>query len=132
MPVKYNLAIRKCKSSPFLAPRLKIFHPAGDRTPDLLSQRQTCYHLSQRDERIPNVNTLSIFKKLRALCLSRIFYLDVCILLSVAFAKLPFFNKRVVIFLLAFVGGPGIYKFWAIRLVQFKSPLLLLLLMHDY
>ena len=29
--------------------------PAGDRTPDLLNQRQTCYHLSQRGE--PTINT---------------------------------------------------------------------------
>ena len=47
----YNLAIRKCTSPALLAPRLKIFklkYPAGDRTPDLLDQRQTCYHLSER------------------------------------------------------------------------------------
>ena len=25
---------------------MKIYYPAGDRTPDLLNQRQTCYHLS--------------------------------------------------------------------------------------
>ena len=54
-PVMYNLAIRKCTSPPLLAPRLKIFklkiyYPAGDRTPDLLNQRQTCYHLSQHGE----------------------------------------------------------------------------------
>ena len=30
--------------------QIKIFCPAGDRTPDLLSQRQTCYHLSPRGE----------------------------------------------------------------------------------
>ena len=30
--------------------QIKIYYPAGDRTPDLLDQRQTCYHLSQRDE----------------------------------------------------------------------------------
>ena len=47
--VMYNLAIRKCTSPPLLAPR-KICYPAGDRTPDLLNQRQTCHHLSQRDE----------------------------------------------------------------------------------
>ena len=28
--------------------QIKIYYPAGDRTPDLLNQRQTCYHLSQR------------------------------------------------------------------------------------
>ena len=27
---------------------MKIYYPAGDRTPDLLNQRQKCYHLSQR------------------------------------------------------------------------------------
>ena len=27
--------------------QMKIHYPAGDRTPDLLSQRQACYHLSQ-------------------------------------------------------------------------------------
>ena len=43
----YNLAIRKSTSPPLLAPKLKIYYPAGDRTPDLLNQRQTCYHLSQ-------------------------------------------------------------------------------------
>ena len=26
---------------------MKIYYPAGDRTPDLLNQTQTCYHLSQ-------------------------------------------------------------------------------------
>ena len=30
--------------------QVKIHYPAGDRTPDLLNQRQTCYHLSQRGE----------------------------------------------------------------------------------
>ena len=28
----------------------KIYYPAGDRNPDLLSQSQTCYHLSQHGE----------------------------------------------------------------------------------
>ena len=46
----YNLSIRKCTSPPLLAPRLKIYYPAGDRTPDLLNQRQTCYHLRQCGE----------------------------------------------------------------------------------
>ena len=45
----YNLAIRKCTSPPPLAPRLKIFKLKFT-TPDLLNQRQTCYHLSQRGE----------------------------------------------------------------------------------
>ena len=54
-PVMYNLTIRKCTSPPLLAPSLKIFlmktyHPTGDRIPDLLNQRQACYHLSQRGE----------------------------------------------------------------------------------
>ena len=30
--------------------QMKIYYPAGDRTPDPLNQRQTCYHLSQRAE----------------------------------------------------------------------------------
>ena len=30
--------------------QIKIYYPAGDRTPDLLNQRQTCYHLSQCGE----------------------------------------------------------------------------------
>ena len=29
---------------------MKIYYSAGDRTPDLLNQRQTCYHLSQCGE----------------------------------------------------------------------------------
>ena len=33
----------------------KIYYPAGDRTPDLLNQRQTCYHLSQRGEPTLNI-----------------------------------------------------------------------------
>ena len=28
--------------------QMKIYYPTGDRTPDLLNQMQTCYHLSQR------------------------------------------------------------------------------------
>ena len=51
----YNLAIRKCTSPPPPSPevenfQIKIYYPAGDRTPDLLNQRQTCYLLSQRGE----------------------------------------------------------------------------------
>ena len=30
--------------------QMKIYYLAGDRTPDLLNQRQTSYHLSQRGE----------------------------------------------------------------------------------
>ena len=30
--------------------QMKIYYPAMDQTPDLLNQRQTCYHLSQRGE----------------------------------------------------------------------------------
>ena len=30
--------------------QVKIYYPAADRTPDLLNQRQTCYHLSQCGE----------------------------------------------------------------------------------
>ena len=29
-----------------------MYYPAGDRTPDLLNQRQTCYQLSQRGESV--------------------------------------------------------------------------------
>ena len=48
----YNLAIKKCTSPPLLAPKvenfqIKIYYPAGDRTPVLLNQRQTCSYLSQ-------------------------------------------------------------------------------------
>ena len=46
----YDLTIRKCTSPPLLAPRLKIYYPTRDRTPDLLNQRQTCYYLSQHGE----------------------------------------------------------------------------------
>ena len=30
--------------------QIKIYYPAVDRTLELLNQRQTCYHLSERDE----------------------------------------------------------------------------------
>ena len=30
--------------------QIELYYPAGDRTPNLLNQRQTCYHLSQRGE----------------------------------------------------------------------------------
>ena len=30
--------------------QMKIYYPAKDRTLDLLNQRQTCYHMSQRGE----------------------------------------------------------------------------------
>ena len=42
----YNLAIRMYKYPPLLTKRLKIYL-AGDRTPDPLNQKQTCYHLNQ-------------------------------------------------------------------------------------
>ena len=35
--------------------QIEIYHPARDRTPDLLDQRQTCYHLSQHGEQSRNV-----------------------------------------------------------------------------
>ena len=59
--VMYNLAIRKFTSPPPPSPdvenfQIKIYYPAGYRTPDLLNQRQTCYHLSQRGE--PNVEVI--------------------------------------------------------------------------
>ena len=31
---------------------MKIYYPARDRTPDLLNQRQTCYHLNQRGKQV--------------------------------------------------------------------------------
>ena len=43
-----NLAIRSCTSQLLIAPSLKIVNLAEYCTPDLLNQRQTCYHLSQR------------------------------------------------------------------------------------
>ena len=48
----YNLASRKCTSPPLLAPKLKNFKWKFTIhwTPDLLNQRQTCYHLCQRGE----------------------------------------------------------------------------------
>ena len=42
----YNLAI-SLEVENF---QMKIYYPAGYRTPDLLNQRQTCYDLSQHDE----------------------------------------------------------------------------------
>ena len=32
--------------------QMKIYYPTGDRTPDLLNHRQTCYHVSQRGEQV--------------------------------------------------------------------------------
>ena len=60
-PVMYNLAIRKCTSPPPPSPevenfQMKIYYPAGDRTPDLMNQRQTCYHLSQHGEHLQTCN----------------------------------------------------------------------------
>ena len=54
----YNLAIRKCTSSPLLAPRLKFFKLKFTTLPgiDLLNQRQTCYHLNQCGEQTLKVN----------------------------------------------------------------------------
>ena len=37
--------------------QIKIYYPDGDQTPDLLDQRQTCYHLSQRGEQKLEVDT---------------------------------------------------------------------------
>ena len=45
-----NLAIRfSLEADNF---QIKIYYPVGDRTPDLMNQRQTCYHLSQCGELI--------------------------------------------------------------------------------
>ena len=38
--------------------QMKIYYPAGDRTPDPLNQRQTCYHLSQRGEQLSEAKML--------------------------------------------------------------------------
>ena len=38
----------------------RVCYPAGDRTLDLLNQRQTCYHLSQCGEQNWNINKLNI------------------------------------------------------------------------
>ena len=50
----YNLAIRKCTSPPPPSSEVENVQikidPAGDWIPDLLNQRQICYHLSQRGE----------------------------------------------------------------------------------
>ena len=51
----YNLAIRRCTSPTLLASevenfQMKIYYIAGERTPDLLNQRQACYHLRQHGE----------------------------------------------------------------------------------
>ena len=35
--------------------QIKIYYPAGDRTPDLLNQRQTYYHLNQRGELVASM-----------------------------------------------------------------------------
>ena len=40
--------------------QIKIYYPAGDRTPDLLNQRQTCYHQSQRCE-LTILNVVGVF-----------------------------------------------------------------------
>ena len=44
---------------------MKIYYPAGDRAPDLLNQRQTCYHLSQRGEHIIFYGTLQFSNRKR-------------------------------------------------------------------
>ena len=44
--------------------QIKIYYPAGDWTPNLLNQRQTCYHLSQRSElivRVIEINTVGTY-----------------------------------------------------------------------
>ena len=47
--------------------QMKIYNPAGNQTPDLLNQRQTCYHLSQHGELytyklfVPNANPLHYY-----------------------------------------------------------------------
>ena len=51
----HNLAIRKLYISTPPSPeveyfQMKIYYPVGDLTTDLLNQRQTCYHQSQRGE----------------------------------------------------------------------------------
>ena len=69
--------------------QMKIYYSAGDRTPDLLNQRQTCYHLSQRGSiaqySIPNftdyktlwtIRCTLIFKQLKKKYILTIFLLD--------------------------------------------------------
>ena len=41
--------------------QMKIYYPAGDRTPDLLNHRQICYHLSQRGKLSRSSNTIKLF-----------------------------------------------------------------------
>ena len=60
----YNLEIRKFTSPPPPSPevenfKIKIYYPAGDRTPDLLNQR--CYHLSQRGEHVSMTYTIQFY-----------------------------------------------------------------------
>ena len=43
--------------------QMKIYYPAGDRTPDQLNQRLTCFHLSQRGELARTVILLKKDKK---------------------------------------------------------------------
>ena len=56
--------------------QMKIYYPAGDRTPDPLNQMQTCYHLSQHGEhiqeshervsipgKVDGIATVELFKK---------------------------------------------------------------------
>ena len=46
----YKVYISTLPSSEVKNFQMKIYYRARDRTPDLLNQRQTCYHLSQRGE----------------------------------------------------------------------------------
>ena len=51
----YKLAIKNVHAHPSSPEvenfQMKIYYPAGDRNPDQLNRRHTCYHLSQRGER---------------------------------------------------------------------------------
>ena len=53
--------------------QMKIYYPAGDQTPDLLNQRQTCYHLSQHGELVPSI-WLPPYFSLSAKCLEGIIH----------------------------------------------------------
>ena len=47
---------------------MKIYYPAGDWTPDLLDQRQTCYHLSQRGELVSTILSVVFSYKMLNSC----------------------------------------------------------------
>ena len=66
--------------------QMKIDYPAGDRTSDLLNQRQTCYHLSQR---VYTAIILSYFAETLQIC--------VCYNTTLLFTLFSFFECNVAI-----------------------------------